>query len=234
MLTDALMKIQTKPKEEFQGESLLQIALESSKKAVIQGSMDLLLGFRQLLDGGLDLLLKLRDLIIDWVQEGFQEFFISLDDRFHFLSGSNNSSNPDSSSVDGRQVDKVLAGLEIAASFSGGGLRGYEHGPAFVPGEICRTFRSAAIPLQFEIAAKRHSSLIYNHLISQFTLYNCGPEPSAFLLFSPLNIRPVIVIALGVNVENSYFCGNIQWGITSSLCRKFLLSAGSVKGHADY
>lgn len=32
---------------------------------------------------------------------------------------------------------------EIAASFSGGGVRGYENGPAFVPGEICRIFRSA-------------------------------------------------------------------------------------------
>ncbi|GKU99373.1 hypothetical protein SLEP1_g12232 [Rubroshorea leprosula] len=33
--------------------------------------------------------------------------------------------------------------LEIAASFSGGGVRGYENGPAFVPGVICRIFGSA-------------------------------------------------------------------------------------------
>ncbi|KAF3340809.1 vacuolar protein sorting-associated protein 51 [Carex littledalei] len=32
---------------------------------------------------------------------------------------------------------------EIAASFSGGGVRAYEYGPAFIPGEICRLFRSA-------------------------------------------------------------------------------------------
>jgi hypothetical protein len=32
---------------------------------------------------------------------------------------------------------------EIAASFSGGGARSYEYGPPFVPGEICRIFRSA-------------------------------------------------------------------------------------------
>lgn len=32
---------------------------------------------------------------------------------------------------------------EIAASFSAGGARGYEYGPAFVPAEICRIFRSA-------------------------------------------------------------------------------------------
>lgn len=33
---------------------------------------------------------------------------------------------------------------EIAASFSGGGIRGPEYGPAFVPGEICRIFHSAS------------------------------------------------------------------------------------------
>lgn len=32
---------------------------------------------------------------------------------------------------------------EIAASFSGGGVRAYEYGPAFIPGEICRLFRSS-------------------------------------------------------------------------------------------
>lgn len=32
---------------------------------------------------------------------------------------------------------------EIAASFAGGGIRLYENGPAFIPGEICRSFRSA-------------------------------------------------------------------------------------------
>ncbi|OMO74055.1 protein fat-free-like protein [Corchorus olitorius] len=33
-------------------------------------------------------------------------------------------------------------GFLLAASFSGGGARGFEKGPAFVPGEICRIFRS--------------------------------------------------------------------------------------------
>jgi hypothetical protein len=32
---------------------------------------------------------------------------------------------------------------EIAAYFSGGGGGALENGPAFVPGEICRTFHSA-------------------------------------------------------------------------------------------
>ncbi|XP_027183378.1 vacuolar protein sorting-associated protein 51 homolog [Coffea eugenioides] len=32
---------------------------------------------------------------------------------------------------------------EIASSFSSGGARGYEYGPAFIPAVICRTFRVA-------------------------------------------------------------------------------------------
>jgi hypothetical protein len=31
----------------------------------------------------------------------------------------------------------------LAASFSGGGARSYEYGPPFVPGEICRLYRSS-------------------------------------------------------------------------------------------
>lgn len=159
--------------------------------------------FRQLLDDDLGLLVKLRDSIIDWVQEGFQEFFRALDSHFLLLSGRHNSASQDQGLTKGILDDKVLAGLvlvlaqislfieqnaipriteassqlihlwfvilnkyqycryiflhipracvevsfsncqEIAASFSGGGVRRYEYGPAFVPGEICRIFRSA-------------------------------------------------------------------------------------------
>ncbi|RWR94284.1 vacuolar protein sorting-associated protein 51 [Cinnamomum micranthum f. kanehirae] len=161
-VSDALKRIQNKSKDGSAGESTLQIALESSKKEVIQGSMDLLLDFRQLLDDNLQLLARLKDLIIDWVQEGFQEFFRALHDHFILLSGRNTSINQDL--MDG-QGEKVPAGLvlvlaqlsifieqsaipriteEIAASFSGGGVRRYEYGPAFVPGEICRIFRAAS------------------------------------------------------------------------------------------
>ncbi|KAM0948467.1 putative vacuolar protein sorting-associated protein [Dioscorea sansibarensis] len=149
--------------EEGSKESPLQIALESSKKAVIQGSMGLLLDFRQLIEDNVGLA-KLRDLIIDLVQEGFQDFFQKLEQSFLLLSGRANANNLDSTIVDSIQVDKVQAGLilvaaqlsvfieqsavprimeEIAVSFSGGGLRGYENGPAFVPGEICRLFRAS-------------------------------------------------------------------------------------------
>ncbi|PON72395.1 Vacuolar protein sorting-associated protein [Trema orientale] len=131
-ISDALTKAHTEQKDGVE-KDLLQVALEASKKKVLQGSMDVLLDFRLLLDDELELLVKLKDWIIDWVQEGFQDFFRQLDDRFLLLSGRKFSSSH----------DQVLAGLEIAASFSGGGIRGPEYGPAFVPGEICRIFRSA-------------------------------------------------------------------------------------------
>lgn len=163
-VSDALTKVQTKQKEGAGEEHPLQVSLEGSKKAVIQGSMAILLDFRQLLDDNLGLLVKLRDFIIDWVQEGFQDFFGSLNDQFLSLSGKNHSISEHQGLTEGTQGEKFLAGLvlvlaqlsvfieqsaipriteEIAASFSGGGVRGYENGPAFVPGEICRIFRSA-------------------------------------------------------------------------------------------
>ncbi|GFY98664.1 Vps51/Vps67 family (components of vesicular transport) protein [Actinidia rufa] len=155
----ALTKVQCRPKEGVEDEYSLQSALEASKKAVTEGSTDVLQDFRQLLDDNMGLLVKLRDAIIDWVQEGFQDFFRKLDDHFLFLS-----TGQDQGLTEGTQKDKVLSGLvlvlaqlsvfieqsgipriteEIAASFSGGGIRGYEYGPAFVPAEICRIFRSA-------------------------------------------------------------------------------------------
>lgn len=162
-ISDALTKVHVRQKKGGE-EYSLQVVLEASKKAVLQGSMDVLLDFRQILEDNLELLVKLKDLIIDLVQEGFQDFFRALDDHFLLLSGKNNSPSQDQGLTEGTLGDKAFAGLvlvlaqlsvfieqtaipriteEIAASFSGGGVRGYEYGPAFVPGEICRIFRSA-------------------------------------------------------------------------------------------
>ncbi|XVF72739.1 hypothetical protein PTKIN_Ptkin12aG0144500 [Pterospermum kingtungense] len=162
-ISDALLKVNVSLKEAAE-EHPLQVALEASKKAVLQGSMDILLGFRQLLDDDLWLLVKLRDFIIDWVQEGFQDFFRALDDHFLLLSGRKNSLSQDQGMTEGAHSEKVLAGLvlvlaqlsvfieqtaipriteEITASFSGAGAQGIGNEPAFVPGEITRIFRSA-------------------------------------------------------------------------------------------
>ncbi|KAG7971038.1 hypothetical protein I3843_07G115600 [Carya illinoinensis] len=182
-ISDSLTRVHVKQKEGMR-EYSLQTALEASKKAVLQGSMDVLLDFRQIIEDNLELLVQLKPLIIDLVQEGFQDFFGALDDHFLLLSGGNNSVSQDQGFVEGTQVDKAFAGLvlvlaqlsvfieqtaipkiteEIAASFSGGGARGYEHGPAFVPGEICRIFRSAGekfLHLYVDMRTQRISLLL--------------------------------------------------------------------------
>ncbi|PKA61362.1 Exocyst complex component 2 [Apostasia shenzhenica] len=158
-----LFKTHSRPTEQSE-ESPLHIALESSKKAILQGSMNMLVEFRQLLDDNLELLVNLRDLIREWVQEGFQYFFQKLDQNFFILSRSGRPSTTESSLNDLVYTERVRTGLvlvlaqlsvyieqvviprvteEIATSFSGGGVRAYDHGPAFVPGEFCRLFHSA-------------------------------------------------------------------------------------------
>ncbi|GMQ00319.1 hypothetical protein CsSME_00047452 [Camellia sinensis var. sinensis] len=179
-ISDAL----TRPKEGTEEEYYLQSALDASKKAVTEGSMDVLQDFRRLLDNDLGLLVKLRELIIDWVQEGFQDFFRKLDDRFLLLSGKTNLTSQDQGLTEETQKVKVLSGLilvmaqlsvfieqnaipriteELAASFSGGGVRGYEYGLAFVPAEICRIFRSAGekfLHLYINMRAQKISILL--------------------------------------------------------------------------
>ncbi|XP_061969111.1 vacuolar protein sorting-associated protein 51 homolog isoform X2 [Populus nigra] len=161
-ISDALTNVHIKPKEEVNEHSLV-VFLEAGKSSVLQGSLNVLLDFRQLLKENLGGL-QLSDLIVDWVQEGFQDFFRALHDQFLLLSGKNKSAIQDENSTKGMQVEKVVPGLvlvlaqlsifieqtaisriteEIAAYFSGGGGGAHENGPAFVPGEICRTFHSA-------------------------------------------------------------------------------------------
>lgn len=143
----------------------LEAVLDSSTKAVLQGGMNVLLGFRKILDDDSGILVRQRELFVDLVQEGFQTFFKQLEDQFLLFSGRNNSSAIQVHGLAEGAIDEkafpglvlVLAQLsafieqtvvpkiteEIAASFSGGSVRGYESRPAFVPGEICRKFRSA-------------------------------------------------------------------------------------------
>ncbi|CAL5433451.1 unnamed protein product [Camellia sinensis] len=215
-LEDAL----TRPKEGTEEEYYLQSALDASKKAVTEGSMDVLQDFRRLLDNDLGLLVKLRELIIDWVQEGFQDFFRKLDDRFLLLSGKTNLTSQDQGLTEETQKVKVLSGLilvmaqlsvfieqnaipriteELAASFSGGGVRGYEYGLAFVPAEICRIFRSAGekfLHLYINMRAQKISIL----LRKRFTTPNWvkHKEPREVHMFVDLFIQELEAIGTEV------------------------------------
>lgn len=162
-ISDALVRTHSISNGKLE-ESQLQTAMETSKIKVSQGCIDLLQEFHHLIDGSTELLVKLRDLIIDWVQEGFQDFFQKLDGHFHLLSGKSKIFSQESSTMDSVQIDKVPAVLvlmlaqlcvyieqttipkvteELASSSFGGGARSYEYGPPFVPGEMCRLYRSS-------------------------------------------------------------------------------------------
>lgn len=49
-------------------------------------------------------------MVIDWVQEGFQDFFQKLDGHFHMLSGRSKSPSQEMESV---QIDKVPTALVL-------------------------------------------------------------------------------------------------------------------------
>ncbi|MCD9638523.1 Vacuolar protein sorting-associated protein 51 [Datura stramonium] len=135
--------------EGIEEENSLQATLEAGKKAVVQGSMDVLQDFRQLLAENLELLSKLRDLVVHWVQEGFQDFFRKLNDHFLLLSGKKYPAGQDLNFREGIQGDKVLPGLvlvlaQLSVFVEQNAIpRITEVRVAFVPADICRTFRAA-------------------------------------------------------------------------------------------
>ncbi|PIA26380.1 hypothetical protein AQUCO_09400025v1 [Aquilegia coerulea] len=227
-VSDTLIKVQKKPRMDEQ--SSLQVALEGSKKAMIQGSMVVLLDLRKLLDDNLGLLVKLRALIVDWVQEGFQNFFRTLNDQFVLLSGRNKLTIHDQGAFDGIQREKVSAGLvlvlaqlsvfieqsaipriteEIAASFSGAGVREYERGPAFVPGEICRMFRSAGEKF-LHLYVDMKSQKLSNLLKKRFTTPNWvkHKEPREVHMFVDLLLQELE--GVGTEVKQILPCGVIR------------------------
>ncbi|XP_015968793.1 vacuolar protein sorting-associated protein 51 homolog [Arachis duranensis] len=154
-ISDCLLKILKRDETE---EYSLETALDASTKLALQGGRNLLLDVCKILDDGSGIIDKLREPIIDWVQEGLQDFFRQLEDQFQSFSGKNNSS---ATQIHGLTEAAAFAGLvlvlaqlsafieqtaipkineELAVSFSAGP---YEYGPAFIPGEISRKFRSA-------------------------------------------------------------------------------------------
>ncbi|XP_004229394.1 vacuolar protein sorting-associated protein 51 homolog isoform X1 [Solanum lycopersicum] len=214
-ISDALVKVHDNQKGLIEEEHPLQSALETSKKALVQGSMDALLDSRRLLDENLEVLSSLTDLIIEWVQEGFQHFFRKLNDHFFMLSGKKYSANEDLTFGEGMQGDKVLPELvlllaqlsvfieqnaitritEEISSFSGGGTRGYENSSAFVPAEICRIFRSAGEELlQHYISLKTQKILIV--LKKRFTTPNWvkHKEPREVHMFVDLLLQELDTI----------------------------------------
>ncbi|XP_010519952.1 PREDICTED: vacuolar protein sorting-associated protein 51 homolog [Tarenaya hassleriana] len=164
-ISDTLLKVNVDQKETVE-EDFLHSVLETSKKAVLQGSMNILQDFRQILQENTGIFVKMRDLIVDWVQVGSQNFFRSLEAHFLVLSGKTSSPNEAEGLAEGKPSDKVHAGLilvlaqlsvfieqmvipriteDIAASFSGGGgAQGLENEPCFIPGELSRVFHSAS------------------------------------------------------------------------------------------
>lgn len=59
--------------------------------------------------------MNLRDFIVDWVKEGFQDFFWKLDDQFLMLSGKK-ISNQDKGLAEGAYNDKGLMSLVLVLS----------------------------------------------------------------------------------------------------------------------
>ncbi|XP_010422649.1 PREDICTED: vacuolar protein sorting-associated protein 51 homolog [Camelina sativa] len=164
-ISDTILKFDINQREAVE-EEVLKVVLEASKKAGIQGTTDIFQDFRQLLDENIGIFVKMKDLIIGWIQNGFQDFFRSLEAQFLVLSGKTSSSKDiEGGLVEGKSSDKIHAGLilvlaqlsvfveqkviprvseEIAASFSGGNSQAFENGPAFIPGELCRVFHAAS------------------------------------------------------------------------------------------
>ncbi|XP_057440697.1 vacuolar protein sorting-associated protein 51 homolog [Lotus japonicus] len=161
-ISDTLLKVLKRDGAE---EHSLEVVLDASIKAVLEGGRDFLLDVRRILDDNLEILNELRELIFDWVQEGFQDFFRQLEVQFLLFSGRKTSlATQNRELAEGVHGDKafpslvlVLARLsviieqtaipkitkELAASFSGGNFQGYEYEPGFVPEEISQKFRSA-------------------------------------------------------------------------------------------
>ncbi|KAG4916681.1 hypothetical protein JHK87_054238 [Glycine soja] len=61
-------------------EPSLESALDASVKVVFHGARNVLLDINKILDDNLEILEKLRELIIDWIQQGYQDFFRELEE----------------------------------------------------------------------------------------------------------------------------------------------------------
>ncbi|XP_047159321.1 vacuolar protein sorting-associated protein 51 homolog [Vigna umbellata] len=180
-ISDHLLKVLKRGGAE---EYSLEVALDASIKAVYDGGRNVLLDIHKILDDNLEIVDKLRELIIDWVQQGYQNFFRELEVQFLSFLVRNNSSATQSHGLEGAQGDKafprlalVLAQLsafigqtaipkiteDLAASFCRGSAGGYDYVLSFVPGVISQKFRAAGekfLQLYINMRTQRISLLL--------------------------------------------------------------------------
>ncbi|MCO5562521.1 hypothetical protein L7F22_016148 [Adiantum nelumboides] len=164
----------------------LETLLINAQDIVLQGNLDVLQDLKELLDDRVKLIVNWRSLYVDLVQCGLQELFVMLNN--HFLAMSSSSvheiSKQDKVTEENKKKIPVSSGLvlllarlsvyieqmavpkiteEIATSFIGGGTRGPDDRPAFVPTEICRLFRATGEQLlehYISVQSKKLSMLI--------------------------------------------------------------------------
>ncbi|PNX86456.1 vacuolar sorting-associated protein 51 [Trifolium pratense] len=92
----------------------LKDALNASTKTLLQGSKKFMVDVCKIVDDGVEILNKSRDLIIDWVKEGFQDFFRQLCLQFQLFAGRNDFAVIQNQSlIEGSQGDKAFPGLVL-------------------------------------------------------------------------------------------------------------------------
>ncbi|KAI5067947.1 hypothetical protein GOP47_0016292 [Adiantum capillus-veneris] len=164
----------------------LESLLINSQDIILQGSLDVLRDLKELLDDRVKLMINWSSLYVDLVQGGLQELFVMLNNHFLAMCSStiHEISKQDKLTEESKKKIPVSSGLilllarisvyieqmavpkiteEIATSFIGGGTRGPEDRPAFVPTEICRLFRATGERLlehYISIQSKKLSMLI--------------------------------------------------------------------------
>ncbi|WJX85154.1 hypothetical protein P8452_67652 [Trifolium repens] len=199
----------------------LKDALNASTRALLQGSKKFLVDVCKILDDNVEILNKSRELIIDWVQEGFQDFFRQLCVQFQLFSGRNDFSVIQNHSlIEGSQGDKAFPGLvlvlaqlsafieqfaipqineELAASFSCRSVRGYEHG-LFVPEAISQKFRTVSESFLHKYI-KMRTQRISLILKKRFSTPNWvkHKEPREVHMFVDLFLQELRVIGKEVN-----------------------------------
>eukprot|EP00250_Pteridium_aquilinum_P007966 c17563_g1_i1 orf=74-2464(+) len=164
----------------------LESLLLNAQDIILQGSLDMLRDLKELLDDKVKLMINWRSLYVDLVQGGIQELFVMLNNHFSAMCTSMGyeNSKQDKMTEENKKKMPVSTGLvlilarfsvyieqtavpkiteEIATSFIGGGARGPEDRPPFIPTEICRLFRATGEQLlehYISIQSKKLSTLI--------------------------------------------------------------------------